>query len=279
MTTRNLDHLLRPKSLAVFGASDRPATVGATVIRNVLAGGFSGAIYAVNPRHAEVAGRPAFPDVAALPDTPDLAIIATPPQTVPGLIGALGARGTRAAVVLTGGMAAATGRESTSLTAAMLQASRPYLLRILGPNCIGLLIPGLGINASFAHTSALPGRLAFVSQSGGLTTAALDWGRSRQIGFSHFISIGEAADVDFGDVLDWLASDPGTERFCCTSNRFAPRASSCRRRARRRATNRYSSSRPAARLPARALLLRIPGHWPVRTMFSMRLFAAQACCA
>ena len=156
-------------------------------------------------------GRPAFADVAALPEAPDLAVIATPPQTVPGIIDALGARGTRAAVVLTGGMAAATGRDSTSLTDAMLQASRPYLLRILGPNCIGLLIPGLGINASFAHTSALPGRLAFVSQSGGLTTAALDWARSRQIGFSHFISIGEAADVDFGDVLDWLASDPGTD--------------------------------------------------------------------
>ena len=92
----------------------------------------------------------------------------------------------------------------------MLEASRPYLLRIVGPNCVGLLVPGLGLNASFAHASALPGRLAFISQSGGLTTAALDWARSRNIGFSHFISIGEAADVDFADVLDWLASDAQT---------------------------------------------------------------------
>ena len=212
MTIRNLEYLFRPKSLAVFGASDRPGSVGATVFRNVLDGGFAGPIFAVNPRHAEVAGHPAFPDVASLPETPDLAIIATPPATVPGLISALGARGTRAAIVLTAGLTQtlATDRDGKNLTDAMLEASRPYLLRILGPNCVGLLVPGLGINASFAHTSALPGRLAFVSQSGGLTTAALDWARSRKIGFSHFISVGEAADVDFGDVLDFLASDAST---------------------------------------------------------------------
>ena len=210
MTTRNFEHLFRPKSIAVFGASDRPESVGATVIRNVLAGGFAGPIYAVNRRHAEVAGRRAFRDVTSLPETPDLAVIATPPTTVPGIISELGERGTRAAVVLTAGLGT-TGDDGKSLTDAMLEASRPYLLRILGPNCVGLLIPGLGINASFAHTSALPGRLAFVSQSGGLTTAALDWARSRKIGFSHFISIGEAADVDFGDALDWLASDAATQ--------------------------------------------------------------------
>ena len=210
MTTRNFEYLFRPKSLAVFGASDRLGSVGATVIRNVLAGGFTGPIYAVNPRHGKVAGQRTFPDVPSLPETPDLAVIATPPATLPGIISALGARGTRAAVVLTAGLASTTDRDGRSLTAAMLEASRPYLLRILGPNCVGLLVPGLGLNASFAHASALPGQLAFVSQSGGLTTAALDWARSRNIGFSHFISIGEAADVDFGDVLDWLASDAQT---------------------------------------------------------------------
>ena len=210
MSIRNLESLFRPKSLAVFGASDRPGSVGATVIRNVLAGGFGGPIYAVNPRHPEVAGQRTFRDVSSLPETPDLAIIATPPATVPQIIGALGARGTRAAVVLTAGLTSAVDADGNKLSTKMLEASRPYLLRILGPNCVGLLVPGLGVNASFAHTSALPGRLAFVSQSGGLTTAALDWARSRNIGFSHFISIGEAADVDFGDVLDWLASDAQT---------------------------------------------------------------------
>jgi acetyltransferase len=211
MTIRNLEYLFRPRSIAVFGATDRPGSVGATVIRNVLAGGFTGPIYAVNPRHAEVAGRPSFHDVASLPTAPDLAVIATPPAAVPDLISELGARGTRAAIVLTAGLAQINGPDGRSLSTAMLEASRPRLLRILGPNCVGLLVPGLGINASFAHTAALPGRLAFVSQSGGLTTAALDWARSRNIGFSHFISVGEAADIDFGDLLDWLASDRDTD--------------------------------------------------------------------
>ena len=141
---------------------------------------------------------------------PDLAVIATPPAAVPDVIGALGTCGTRAAVVLTAGLAAARDGEGRSLTQAMLEAAHPHLLRILGPNCVGLLVPGLGINASFAHTSALPGNLAFVSQSGGLTTAVLDWARSRGIGFSHFVSLGDAADVDFGDLLDYLGSDPAT---------------------------------------------------------------------
>ena len=210
MTIRNLEFLFRPKSIAVIGASDREGSVGATVMRNVLAGDFSGPIYPVNPGHPEIAGRRAFRDAASLPAAPDLAVIATPPATVPGIIAALGARGTRAAVVLTAGLAVATDGEGRSLTQAMLDASRPHLLRILGPNCVGLLVPGLGINASFAHTSALPGELAFVSQSGGLTTAVLDWAKSRGIGFSHFVSLGDAADVDVGDVLDYLASDPKT---------------------------------------------------------------------
>ena len=210
MTIRNLEFLFRPKSIAVIGASDREGSVGATVMRNMLAGDFSGPIYPVNPGRPEIAGRRAFRDAASLPAAPDLAVIATPPATVPGIIAALGARGTRAAVVLTAGLAVATDGEGRSLTQAMLEASRPHLLRILGPNCVGLLVPGLGINASFAHTSALPGELAFVSQSGGLTTAVLDWAKSRGIGFSHFVSLGDAADVDVGDVLDYLASDPKT---------------------------------------------------------------------
>ena len=210
MTIRNLEFLFRPKSIAVIGASDREGSVGATVIRNVLSGGFSGPVYAVNRRGAEVAGQRAYPDVRSLPEVPDLAVIATPPAAVPDVIGALGTCGTRAAVVLTAGLAAARDGEGRSLTQAMLEAAHPHLLRILGPNCVGLLVPGLGINASFAHTSALPGNLAFVSQSGGLTTAVLDWARSRGIGFSHFVSLGDAADVDFGDLLDYLGSDPAT---------------------------------------------------------------------
>ena len=210
MSLRNLEFLFRPKSIAVIGASDRVGSVGTTVMRNMLDGGFTGPIYAVNPAHILVAGQRSYPDVTHLPHTPDLAVIATPPATIPGLIHALGQRGTRAAVVLTGGLPLTRNAQGYSILQAMLDAAQPHLLRILGPNCVGLLVPGLGVNASFAHTSALPGTLAFVSQSGGLTTAVLDWAKSRGIGFSHFISLGETADVDFGDVLNYLASDTAT---------------------------------------------------------------------
>lgn len=210
MTVRNLEYLLRPRSVAVIGASDRAGSVGATVMRNVLDGGFAGPVYPVNLRHAQVAGRRAYRDVGALPQAPDLAVIATPPATIPGIISDLGARGSRAAVVLTAGLGRERDADGRTLAQAMLDAARPHLLRVLGPNCVGLLVPGLGLNASFAHTHAMPGSLAFVSQSGGLTTGVLDWAGSRRIGFSHFISLGEAADVDFGDLLDYLASDPAT---------------------------------------------------------------------
>ena len=141
---------------------------------------------------------------------PELAVICTPAQTVPGIIAALGERGTKAAIVLSAGLSAARTADGKTVTAAMLDAARPFLLRVLGPNCVGLLVPGIGLNASFAHTSALPGKLAMVSQSGALTTAMLDWAKSRGIGFSHFVSLGESADVDFGDVIDYLGSDPET---------------------------------------------------------------------
>ena len=203
MSVRNLDSLFDPASVAVFGASQRPASVGATVWRNLRAGGFDGPLWPVNPKHATLDDVPCFASVAALPATPELAVICTPPATVPGLIAELGARGTRAAVVLTAGLGAA-GRQ------ALLDAARPHLLRVLGPNCLGLLAPHIGLNASFSHVDAAPGTLAFVSQSGALVTAMLDWARGREIGFSQFVSLGEHADVDFGDMLDWLANDVRT---------------------------------------------------------------------
>ncbi len=203
MSIRNLDHLLDPASVAVFGASSRAGSVGATVWRNLRGGRFQGPVYAVNPKYKALDDQPAFARAADLPTVPALAVICTPAATVAGLIKELAACGTRAAIVLTAGL-------SAEQRTCMLEAARPTLLRILGPNCIGLLSPHLGLNASFAHTSAAPGELAFVSQSGALVTAMLDWARARAIGFSHFVSLGEHADVDFGDMLDYLASDPKT---------------------------------------------------------------------
>ena len=203
MSIRHLDRLLEPRSVVVVGASDRVGSVGATVWRNLRAGHFAGPIFAVNPKHATIDGVAAFARLSDLPQAVDLAVLCTPPATVPGLIGELGQLGTRAAIVVSAGL-------NSAQKQATLDAARPHLLRVLGPNCLGLLSPHLGLNASFAHTDALAGEIAFISQSGALVTAVLDWAKSRRIGFSHMVSLGERADVDFGDLLDHLASDART---------------------------------------------------------------------
>ena len=203
MTIRNFQFLLRPSSVALIGASGRPGSVGLITARNMLAGGFAGPIWLVNPKHGSIEGHDCYPSVAALPATPDLAVIVTPPATLPSLIAELGARGTRAAVVITAGI-------RDELRRAMLEAARPHLLRIGGPNCLGLMLPGIGLNASFSHQPPLAGDLAFVSQSGALITAIIDWARGRSIGFSHIVSLGDMADADFGDFLDYLATDPAS---------------------------------------------------------------------
>ncbi|MDR3455117.1 MAG: bifunctional acetate--CoA ligase family protein/GNAT family N-acetyltransferase [Rhodoferax sp.] len=220
MSVRNLEALFQPASVAVIGASDRKGSVGSLVLRNLKLGGFKGPIWPVNSRHATVDGGPAWTDVASLPQAPDLAVICTPARTVPELIAALGEKGTRAAMVLTAGLKQPSLQGGSSLEQAMLEAARPYLLRILGPNCIGALVPGVSLNASFAPGNAQPGRVAFVTQSGALATAMLDWANSCNIGFSHFISLGDSADVDFGDVLDYLASDAGTRAILVYAESF-----------------------------------------------------------
>jgi acetyltransferase len=202
MSVRHLDRLLEPRSIAVAGASDRPASVGATVWRNLRAG-FRGPLHALNLRLRTLDGQPVFTRPDQLPAAPDLAVLCTPPDTLAALVEQFGRLGTRAAIVMTAGL-------SPAQKQAVLDAARPHLLRILGPNCLGLLTPRLGLNASFAHTDALDGNLAFVSQSGALVTAVLDWAKARRVGFSHLVSLGEHADVDFGDLLDHLASDAHT---------------------------------------------------------------------
>ncbi|MCA1245731.1 bifunctional acetate--CoA ligase family protein/GNAT family N-acetyltransferase [Massilia sp. MS-15] len=206
MSVRNLGHLFAPASVALIGASERPGSLGATLLHNLMAGGFAGEVWPVNPKHAQLGGRRCYASVAELPAAPALAVICTPPATIPAIVRQLGERGCRAALVLSSGL-----RESgRGLRQAMLDAAQPYLLRVLGPNSAGLLVPGLGLNASVASSGALPGRIAFVSQSGALMVGVLDWARMRGIGFSHFIALGDAADVDLGDVLDYLASDGAT---------------------------------------------------------------------
>ena len=203
MSIRNLDALLEPRSVAVVGASDRPGSVGRTVWRNLCNGGFAGTLTPINPGHRELDGVGVLARCKDMASAPDLAIVCTPKETLIEVVSELAALGTRAAIILTAGADAA-------LKQSLRDIARPSTMRLLGPNCLGLLSPVQGLNASFAHTDALKGDVAFVSQSGALVTAILDWSRSRQFGFSHLVSIGEHMDVDFGDMLDYLASDAAT---------------------------------------------------------------------
>ena len=205
MSTRNLEFLFNPESVALIGASDSPGSVGTLVMRNLREGGYTGRVFAVNPRHATVGDLPCFPSVRELPQTPALGVICVPAQDVAGVVSELGERGTRAAIVLTAGTAEGEGAHLTEAVAAASQASG---IRVLGPNCIGLLVPEIGLNATFAHAMARPGPLAFVSQSGALCTAVLDWTLERGIGLSHLVSLGNCADIDAGDVLDYLSAVP-----------------------------------------------------------------------
>ena len=210
MSIRNLDRMFAPKAVALIGASPKPGSVGNVLARNLFDGGFAGAILPVNPKYRSIEGVFAYPDIAALPQVPDLAVICTPPSAVPGAISDLGARGCKAAVVITAGFGELPGEEGKALERAMLDAARPHLMRIVGPNCLGLLVPGAGLNATFAHLAPPKGDLAFVTQSGAMATAVLDWASPRKIGFSHLVSLGDMTDVDFGDMLDWLALDGRT---------------------------------------------------------------------
>jgi acetyltransferase len=210
MSIRNLDAIFQPKSIALIGASTREHAVGTVVAHNLLAGGFEGPVMPVNPHHDSVGGVLAYPDIAKLPLAPDLAVICTPAPTVPGLIAELASRGTRAAIVISAGFKELGDATGATLEQQMLDAARPQLLRIVGPNCLGVLSTPSSVNASFAHIAPARGGVAFVAQSGAMVTSVLDWASARGIGFSHLVSLGDMADVDFGDMLDFLANDAAT---------------------------------------------------------------------
>ena len=209
MSVRNLDKLFAPRSVALIGATPRPGSVGAVVARNLRRAGFAGELMLVNPHYDTIDGLTVHPNVASLPRAPDLGVIVTPAETVPCLIHELAARGTRAAVIITAGFGE-LGQRGQTLQQATLDAAKPHLLRIVGPNCVGIMLPRLGLDATFSHLAPPAGDIAFLSQSGAMITAMLDWAVPHRIGFSHVVSLGDMADVDFGDMLDYLAADPHT---------------------------------------------------------------------
>ncbi|MEO0036774.1 MAG: hypothetical protein RLZZ501_2797, partial [Pseudomonadota bacterium] len=241
MSIRNLSHLFDPKAVAVIGASERPLSAGAVVIRNLLTGGFKGPIMPVHPDLRAVSGVLAYPRIDALPLVPDLAVLCTPGAAVPDLLDQLGRLGTRAAVVI------ATDVERPAL----LAAARPHGLRVLGTGSLGILVPRIGLAASFSRQPALPGKVALVSQSGALCGALLDWARPHGIGFSHFISLGAGDDIDFADVLDYLANDDQTRAILLYIEQI------------RRRGDLVGAARAAARNKP-LLLVRVPEHPDLR---------------
>ncbi len=210
MTIRNLECAFRPRSVALIGASDRPNSIGNVIARNLLGASFEGEIFFVHPTHHEVEGRRVHSSLDELSHTPDLAVIATPAETVPSIIHKLGQMGNRAAVVISAGFGERGDIQGQKLREEVLGSAQKHLLRIVGPNCLGIMVPHVGLNASFVHMNPLRGNIAFVAQSGAIQSAVLDWATSRGIGFSHFVALGDMADVDFGDMLDFLSADLST---------------------------------------------------------------------
>jgi acetyltransferase len=213
MSVRNLDSLFKPTAIALIGASRKPRSIGQVVARNLFNAGFDGPVMPVNRHERSIEGVFCYNDIADLPVTPDLCVIATPPDTVPALVDQLGRRGTRGIVVITAGFGEGGESEGTAhgreLQRQLLEAARPFGTRIVGPNCLGLMVPGRGVNASFVHVPPRKGDIAFLAQSGAVLTSVVDWADARGIGFSHLVSLGDMADVDFGDLLDHLATDSG----------------------------------------------------------------------
>ncbi|MCA1907669.1 MAG: bifunctional acetate--CoA ligase family protein/GNAT family N-acetyltransferase [Magnetospirillum sp.] len=209
MSVRNLKALFRPQSVAVVGASTKANSPGLVVMRNLIQAGFQGPIMPVGAEKS-VCGVLAYPDIASLPHAPDLAMLCTPVNTLVDVMRSLGEKGAKAACIMTAGLQHANGADGRSVLETVTAVAKSHGIRLLGPNSMGMLVPGIGLNASFAPENAPAGKIAFVSQSGALCTAVLDWACAKGIGFSHFIHTGESADVDFGDILDYLGSDPHT---------------------------------------------------------------------
>jgi acetyltransferase len=205
MTVRNLETTLAPASIALVGASSRVGSVGRVVLENVIGGEFPGPVYPVNLKYDEVLGFRCYRQIADLPEAPEIAIVMTPGPSVPRIIADLGARGAQVAVVLSAGVTFANG-----LRQQVLDAARPSMLRVIGPNTIGLLAPRVGLNASFTHIAPTFGRLGLISQSGAMVSSIVDWAAAEGIGFSQIYSLGDMADVDVGDCLNILATDNKT---------------------------------------------------------------------
>ena len=211
MAIKKLDSIFKPKRIALIGVSNNPDSVGGITLRNLVGGGFNGVVYPVNPKREAVFGIPCYPDVKSLPKTPDLAVIMTAAKWVPQLVRECGEAGVHGLIIMSAGFKEA-GEEGKKLEAQVKEEKSKFPdMRVIGPNCLGILVPGLNMNVSFADGMPKKGHVAFISQSGALCTSVLDWAYDSNIGFSYFVSIGNSMDVNFGDLIDYFGQDPNTK--------------------------------------------------------------------
>src|SRR5690242_8398992 len=208
-TTNALDVFFSPRSVAVVGATENVGSVGRTILWNLMTSPFGGTVFPVNPKRASVLGVKAYPSLSEIPEPVDLAVIVTPPPSVPGIIRECGETGVRGAVVISAGFKE-VGPEGAALERQVLAEAQAANIRVIGPNCLGVMCPLTGLNATFATTVARPGSVGFISQSGALCTAVLDWSLKEMVGFSAFVSIGSMVDVGWGDLIYYLGNVPKT---------------------------------------------------------------------
>jgi acetyltransferase len=204
-----LDVFFSPKTVAVIGATENPGSVGRTILWNLVTSPFGGTVYPVNPKRPSVLGVKAYPSISDIPEEVDLAVIVTPPPSIPGIVKECGENGVRGAIVISAGFKE-IGAEGAALEQKLLEAARAANIRVIGPNCLGVMAPLTGMNATFATTIARPGSVGFISQSGALCTAVLDWSLKEMVGFSAFVSVGSMVDVGWGDLIYHLGNDPKT---------------------------------------------------------------------
>jgi acetyltransferase len=206
---RPLDAIFMPRTIALIGATEAAGSVGRTVLRNLIASPFGGTVFPVNPKRSSVLGIKAYPSIAAVPEKVDLAVVVTPAPTVPQIIGQCADAGVKGAIVISAGFRE-LGQSGMALEQAVLEQARRGGMRVIGPNCLGVMNPLTGLNATFAKGMAIPGHVAFIGQSGALMTAILDWSLREMVGFSAFVSTGSMLDVGWGDLIDYLGDDPRT---------------------------------------------------------------------
>jgi acetyltransferase len=207
---RPLDAIFHPRSIAVVGATEKEGSVGRTILWNLLSSPFGGTVYPVNPTRPAILGVKAYPSISAIGEPVDLAVIVTPAKTAPGLVDECGRSGVKGVIIISAGFKE-VGEEGVELERQVLEAARRYGIRVVGPNCLGIMNPVGRMNATFAAGIANPGRVGFISQSGALLTAILDWAAHENVGFSSIVSLGSMLDVGWGDAIDYLGDDPNTD--------------------------------------------------------------------